>query len=81
MTPAVVVHLFCSYSYDVTLTGILFGRSKIFIRFPQTLFTTEDAFQAKKPALGMLHSQLRKYFITVTNLMGTSYYCQNLQFC
>ena len=29
-------------------------RTKIFIRFPQTLFVTEDAFQAKKPALGML---------------------------
>lgn len=55
MAHAVVVHeIVCSY--EVTLTGILFGRSKIFIRFPQTLFATEDAFQAKKPTLGMLHS-------------------------
>ena len=61
------------------LTGILFGRSKIFIRFPQTLFATEDAFQAKKPALGMLHSQLRKYLIMVMNLIFTSY--RYLQFC
>uniref|UniRef100_A0AAQ4RRK7 Myosin Ic, paralog b n=1 Tax=Gasterosteus aculeatus aculeatus TaxID=481459 RepID=A0AAQ4RRK7_GASAC len=28
------------------------GRSKIFIRFPKTLFTTEDALQAKKPEIG-----------------------------
>ena len=56
MTHAVVVHYFVR-SYDVTLTGILFDRSKIFIRFPQTLFATEDAFQAKKPALGMLQCQ------------------------
>uniref|UniRef100_A0A668ASF7 Myosin Ic, paralog a n=1 Tax=Myripristis murdjan TaxID=586833 RepID=A0A668ASF7_9TELE len=28
------------------------GRSKIFIRFPKTLFTTEDALEAKKPAIG-----------------------------
>ncbi|MEQ2229483.1 Unconventional myosin-Ic [Ilyodon furcidens] len=28
------------------------GRSKIFIRFPKTLFTTEDALEAKKPEIG-----------------------------
>uniref|UniRef100_A0A8D0APB3 Myosin Ic, paralog a n=1 Tax=Sander lucioperca TaxID=283035 RepID=A0A8D0APB3_SANLU len=28
------------------------GRSKIFIRFPKTLFTTEDALEAKKPDIG-----------------------------
>uniref|UniRef100_A0A7N9ATY0 Myosin Ic, paralog a n=1 Tax=Mastacembelus armatus TaxID=205130 RepID=A0A7N9ATY0_9TELE len=27
------------------------GRSKIFIRFPKTLFTTEDALEAKKPEI------------------------------
>lgn len=27
------------------------GRSKIFIQFPKTLFTTEDALEAKKPAI------------------------------
>uniref|UniRef100_A0A671Y226 Myosin Ic, paralog a n=1 Tax=Sparus aurata TaxID=8175 RepID=A0A671Y226_SPAAU len=30
------------------------GRSKIFIRFPKTLFTTEDALEAKKPEIGCL---------------------------
>lgn len=35
------------------MTHILLDRTKIFIRFPKTLFATEDAFQAKKPALGM----------------------------
>ncbi|KAK2574356.1 Unconventional myosin IC [Acropora cervicornis] len=36
--------------------------SKIFIRFPQTLFTTEDAFQAKKPALAtIIQAQFRGY--------------------
>lgn len=29
-----------------------FYRSKIFIRFPKTLFTTEDALEAKKPEIG-----------------------------
>uniref|UniRef100_A0A3Q3EAT3 Myosin Ic, paralog a n=1 Tax=Labrus bergylta TaxID=56723 RepID=A0A3Q3EAT3_9LABR len=28
------------------------GRSKIFIRFPKTLFATEDALEAKKPDIG-----------------------------
>uniref|UniRef100_A0A3B5LJX6 Myosin motor domain-containing protein n=1 Tax=Xiphophorus couchianus TaxID=32473 RepID=A0A3B5LJX6_9TELE len=28
------------------------GRSKIFIRFPKTLFATEDALEAKKPEIG-----------------------------
>uniref|UniRef100_A0A669B0R3 Myosin Ic, paralog a n=1 Tax=Oreochromis niloticus TaxID=8128 RepID=A0A669B0R3_ORENI len=28
------------------------GRSKIFIRFPKTLFNTEDALEAKKPEIG-----------------------------
>ncbi|XP_074636310.1 unconventional myosin-Ic-like [Acropora palmata] len=38
------------------------GMSKIFIRFPQTLFTTEDAFQAKKPALAtIIQAQFRGY--------------------
>ena len=58
----------------MTLTGILLGRSKIFIRFPQTLFATEDAFQAKKPALGMLRSQLRKYYINnATNVRNSNF--------
>ncbi|KAM4546674.1 unconventional myosin-Ic-like isoform 1-T1 [Fundulus diaphanus] len=29
------------------------GRSKIFIRFPKTLFTTEDALEAKKPEIAV----------------------------
>lgn len=38
------------------------GKSKIFIRFPLTLFTTEDAFQAKKPALAtIIQAQFRGY--------------------
>ncbi|XP_037543996.1 unconventional myosin-Ic [Nematolebias whitei] len=30
------------------------GRSKIFIRFPKTLFTTEDALEAKKPEIAVV---------------------------
>ncbi|XP_017291366.1 unconventional myosin-Ic-like isoform X2 [Kryptolebias marmoratus] len=30
------------------------GRSKIFIRFPKTLFTTEDALEAKKPEIALI---------------------------
>ncbi|XP_041864369.1 unconventional myosin-Ic isoform X2 [Melanotaenia boesemani] len=30
------------------------GRSKIFIRFPKTLFTTEDALEAKKPEIAVI---------------------------
>ncbi|MEQ2274979.1 Unconventional myosin-Ih, partial [Xenotaenia resolanae] len=33
-----------------------FGRTKIFIRHPRTLFATEDAFQVCKHQLGMLNS-------------------------
>uniref|UniRef100_A0A8C7UHK4 Myosin Ic, paralog a n=1 Tax=Oncorhynchus mykiss TaxID=8022 RepID=A0A8C7UHK4_ONCMY len=32
------------------------GKTKIFIRFPKTLFTTEDALEARRPALGCLTS-------------------------
>lgn len=39
------------------------GVTKIFIRFPQTLFATEDAFQAKKPALAtLIQTQFRGYY-------------------
>lgn len=39
------------------------GKSKIFIRFPQTLFATEDAFQAKKPALAtIIQAQFKGYY-------------------
>ncbi|KAJ7387260.1 Unconventional myosin-Ih [Desmophyllum pertusum] len=39
------------------------GKSKIFIRFPQTLFATEDAFQAKKPALAtIIQCQFKGYY-------------------
>ncbi|PFX32989.1 Unconventional myosin-Ic [Stylophora pistillata] len=39
------------------------GKSKIFIRFPQTLFSTEDAFQAKKPALAtIIQAQFKGYY-------------------
>uniref|UniRef100_UPI003AABA897 unconventional myosin-Ic n=1 Tax=Centroberyx gerrardi TaxID=166262 RepID=UPI003AABA897 len=38
------------------------GRSKIFIRFPKTLFTTEDALEAKKPAIALtLQTSWRGY--------------------
>ncbi|XP_078362990.1 unconventional myosin-Ic-like [Oculina patagonica] len=38
------------------------GKTKIFIRFPQTLFATEDAFQAKKPALAtIIQCQFKGY--------------------
>lgn len=32
----------------------LFFRTKIFIRFPKTLFATEDAFEFRKHLLGMV---------------------------
>ena len=35
------------------VTFLCFSRTKIFIRFPKTLFATEDAFQARKHDLGM----------------------------
>lgn len=38
------------------------GRSKIFIRFPKTLFTTEDALEAKKPDIALaLQTSWRGY--------------------
>ncbi|XP_028276646.1 unconventional myosin-Ic isoform X2 [Parambassis ranga] len=38
------------------------GRSKIFIRFPKTLFTTEDALEAKKPEIALtLQTSWRGY--------------------
>ncbi|XP_077448132.1 unconventional myosin-Ic-like [Stigmatopora argus] len=38
------------------------GRSKIFIRFPRTLFVTEDALQAKKPEIALtLQTSWRGY--------------------
>ncbi|XP_057676304.1 unconventional myosin-Ic-like [Corythoichthys intestinalis] len=38
------------------------GRSKIFIRFPRTLFLTEDALQAKKPEIALtLQTSWRGY--------------------
>ncbi|KAM4620151.1 unconventional myosin-Ic isoform 2-T2 [Polymixia lowei] len=38
------------------------GRSKIFIRFPKTLFATEDALEAKKPAIVLtLQTEWRGY--------------------
>ncbi|XP_049597876.1 unconventional myosin-Ic isoform X2 [Syngnathus scovelli] len=38
------------------------GRSKIFIRFPKTLFLTEDALQAKKPEIALtLQTSWRGY--------------------
>ncbi|KAK5618851.1 Unconventional myosin-Ic [Crenichthys baileyi] len=38
------------------------GRSKIFIRFPKTLFTTEDALEAKKPEIAVtLQTSWRGY--------------------
>uniref|UniRef100_A0A3Q3XF58 Myosin Ic, paralog b n=1 Tax=Mola mola TaxID=94237 RepID=A0A3Q3XF58_MOLML len=38
------------------------GSSKIFIRFPKTLFTTEDALEAKKPDLALtLQTSWRRY--------------------
>uniref|UniRef100_A0A672QYM2 Unconventional myosin-Ic n=1 Tax=Sinocyclocheilus grahami TaxID=75366 RepID=A0A672QYM2_SINGR len=33
------------------------GRTKIFIRFPKTLFATEDALEVRKHSLGMSHIQ------------------------
>lgn len=39
------------------------GKTKIFIRFPKTLFATEDAFQAKKPALAtIIQAQFKGYY-------------------
>ncbi|XP_034034580.1 unconventional myosin-Ic [Thalassophryne amazonica] len=38
------------------------GRSKIFIRFPKTLFATEDALEAKKPEMALtLQTEWRGY--------------------
>ncbi|XP_040006602.1 unconventional myosin-Ic isoform X1 [Xiphias gladius] len=38
------------------------GRSKIFLRFPKTLFTTEDALEAKKPEIALtLQTSWRGY--------------------
>uniref|UniRef100_A0A8C1VCD6 Myosin Ic, paralog b n=1 Tax=Cyprinus carpio TaxID=7962 RepID=A0A8C1VCD6_CYPCA len=37
------------------------GRTKIFIRFPKTLFATEDALEVRKHSLGMSYSQKTKY--------------------
>ncbi|XP_069002816.1 unconventional myosin-Ic isoform X2 [Embiotoca jacksoni] len=38
------------------------GRSKVFIRFPKTLFTTEDALEAKKPEIALtLQTSWRGY--------------------
>uniref|UniRef100_A0A8C1M951 Unconventional myosin-Ic-like n=1 Tax=Cyprinus carpio TaxID=7962 RepID=A0A8C1M951_CYPCA len=37
------------------------GRTKIFIRFPKTLFATEDALEVRKHSLGMSFSQKTKY--------------------
>ncbi|XP_067084920.1 unconventional myosin-Ic isoform X1 [Osmerus mordax] len=38
------------------------GRSKIFIRFPKTLFTTEDSLEARKPAVALtLQTSWRGY--------------------
>lgn len=33
---------------------VSFFRTKIFIRFPKTLFATEDAFEIRKHLLGMV---------------------------
>lgn len=40
------------YEQTVSFPGLFF-RTKIFIRFPKTLFATEDAFEFRKHLLGM----------------------------
>lgn len=37
-----------------------FARTKIFIRFPRTLFATEDAFEFSKHQLGMIFVPLSR---------------------
>lgn len=37
----------------ISLDDFLLFRTKIFIRFPRTLFATEDAFEFRKNRLGM----------------------------
>lgn len=37
---------------------LFFYRTKIFIRFPKTLFATEDALEVRKHSLGMSHIQM-----------------------
>uniref|UniRef100_A0A673AU46 Myosin Ic, paralog a n=1 Tax=Sphaeramia orbicularis TaxID=375764 RepID=A0A673AU46_9TELE len=46
------------------------GRSKIFIRFPKTLFTTEDALEAKKPDIGNISFNV---FVLIRFIKGFIY--------
>ena len=60
-------------------------RTKVFIRFPKTLFDTEDLFQKKKHELGMTHRNTlpasgaeKNVFISAFPVLSLSdyYHCQ-----
>lgn len=52
------------------MTPIVYGRSKIFIRFPRTLFETEDALQKRKHEIG-------KFLMYVPQAVPLSYLYQS----